>query len=137
MALYYSGNALDWHNAGIVDYHLSFGRHFTYPHMIVDKDDLLIVMRASFAPAGDDEPAPPSPNSDYYKCVSVLIKGSMPWTQYPPFECPFPVISALIPLHLLELVMYEGERAGARNREICAVVRHRITHYQDVFRPAN
>lgn len=69
VALYYSGNGVDWHQAGIVDYHLSFGRHFTYPHMIVDKDDLLIVMRATFAPEGDDKPPPPSPYTAYYKCV--------------------------------------------------------------------
>jgi len=44
--------------AGILDYHLSFGRHFTYPHMLVDGDDLLVVMRATYAPGGDDRPPP-------------------------------------------------------------------------------
>ena len=71
MALYYSGNAMDWVQAGIVDYHLSFGRHFTYPHMIVDGEDLLIVMRATYAPGGDDRPPPVSPYGGYYKCAPV------------------------------------------------------------------
>ena len=35
MGLYYSGNGFDWHHAGMIDYHLSFGRHFTYPHMTI------------------------------------------------------------------------------------------------------
>ena len=69
VALYYSGNAMDWVQAGILDYHLSFGRHFTYPHMLIDGDDLLVVMRATYAPAGDDSPPPDSPYGGYYKCV--------------------------------------------------------------------
>ncbi len=47
IGLYYSGNGIDWHSSGIVDYHLGFGQHFTYPHMTVSGDDLLIVMRAT------------------------------------------------------------------------------------------
>lgn len=47
--------------AGIVDYHLSFGRHFTYPHMTIAGADLLIVMRATFSPKG-----PLQPISQYY-----------------------------------------------------------------------
>ncbi len=74
VALYYSGNAMDWVQAGILDYHLSFGRHFTYPHMLVDDDDLLIVMRATYAPAGDDSPPPDSPYGGYYKCESLRLR---------------------------------------------------------------
>lgn len=48
VGLYYSGNGFDWHPAGILDYHLSFGRHFTYPHMAIAGEDLLVVMRATF-----------------------------------------------------------------------------------------
>lgn len=48
VGLYYSSNGFDWHTAGIVDYHLSFGRHFTYPHMTISGEDLLVVMRATF-----------------------------------------------------------------------------------------
>ena len=86
VALYYSSNGIDWLHAGIVDYHLSFGRHFTYPHMIVDNSDLLIVMRATFAPEGDDVPPPPSPNSAYYKYAhpsspSSIISQYQPQTQ--------------------------------------------------------
>ncbi len=58
--------------AGILDYHLSFGRHFTYPHMLVDGDDLLVVMRATYAPGGDDRPPPLSPYGGYYKCALTL-----------------------------------------------------------------
>lgn len=77
VALYYSSNGIDWLHAGIVDYHLSFGRHFTYPHMIVDNDDLLIVMRATFAPGGDDQPPPPSPNSAYYKFAPHVMPSNL------------------------------------------------------------
>ena len=55
-----------------MDYHLSFGRHFTYPHMIVDGNDLLVVMRATYAPGGDDRPPPLSPYGGYYKCALTL-----------------------------------------------------------------
>lgn len=47
MGLYYSGNAVDWWPAGVLDYHLDFASHFTYPHMAVVGDDLLVVMRAT------------------------------------------------------------------------------------------
>ena len=77
VALYYSGNAMDWVQAGILDYHLSFGRHFTYPHMILDGEDLLVVMRATYAPAGDDHPPPVSPYGGYYKCVLVTVAAVM------------------------------------------------------------
>jgi len=53
LGLFFSGNAVDWMFAGIVDYSLAFHRHFTYPHMIVDGEDLLITSRATiddFAP---------------------------------------------------------------------------------------
>ena len=36
--------------------------------MIVDGDDLLVVMRATYAPGGDDRPPPLSPYGGYYKC---------------------------------------------------------------------
>ena len=42
LALFYSANALDWMRAGMVDYAISLGRHFAYPHMIVDGPDLLV-----------------------------------------------------------------------------------------------
>lgn len=47
VGLFYSGNGVDWQPAGIVDYHMSFGRHFAYPHMTIVGNDLLIVMRAT------------------------------------------------------------------------------------------
>ena len=43
MGLYYSGNAMDWWPAGVLDYHLDFAAHFTYPHMALAGDDLLVV----------------------------------------------------------------------------------------------
>ena len=84
MALYYSGNAMDWVQAGILDYHLSFGRHFTYPHMLVDGEDLMVVMRATYAPAGDDSPPPDSPYGGYYKCdfsETVTSVLTSPWSR--------------------------------------------------------
>lgn len=54
LALFYSPNLLDWVAAGVVDYHTRLGRHFTYPHMVVDGQDLLIVSRASFSPWSKD-----------------------------------------------------------------------------------
>ena len=37
VALYYRANAMDWVQAGILDYHHSLGRNFTSPHMIIDR----------------------------------------------------------------------------------------------------
>ncbi|KDD75839.1 hypothetical protein H632_c476p1, partial [Helicosporidium sp. ATCC 50920] len=55
LALFYSPNLFNWQPAGVVDYHQALHRHFTYPHMIVDGEDLLIVSRASFAPWARDD----------------------------------------------------------------------------------
>lgn len=51
MGLFYSGNAFDWWTAGIIDYHLDFADHFTYPHMVIAGEDLLVVMRATAPPS--------------------------------------------------------------------------------------
>jgi len=60
MGLFYSGNAVDWWTAGVIDYHLDFAAHFTYPHMIVNDNglgpDLLVVMRATAPPANASSP---------------------------------------------------------------------------------
>jgi len=53
MGLYYSGNAVDWWPAGVIDYHLDFAEHFTYPHMAVAGEDLLVVMRATAPPLNE------------------------------------------------------------------------------------
>ncbi|KAL4442779.1 hypothetical protein ABPG77_006773, partial [Micractinium sp. CCAP 211/92] len=58
LALYYSSNLVSWMLAGMVDYHLNLGRHFAYPHMMVDGQDLLIVTRAAFAPWAKNADAP-------------------------------------------------------------------------------
>jgi hypothetical protein len=53
LGLFYSGNAEDWIFAGMVDYTHRFLFHFTYPDMVIDGSDLLIVSRATiddFAP---------------------------------------------------------------------------------------
>jgi hypothetical protein len=63
LALYYSSNLVSWVMAGMVDYHISLGRHFAYPHMIIDGRDLLVVSRAAFAPWARDADAP---LNDYY-----------------------------------------------------------------------
>ena len=70
VALYHNRNGMGWGPAGLLDYHLSFGRHFTYPHMLVDGNDLLVVMRATYAPGGDERPPPVSPYVGYYKCAA-------------------------------------------------------------------
>ncbi|KAI3424245.1 hypothetical protein D9Q98_009601 [Chlorella vulgaris] len=57
LALYYSSNLVSWVLAGMVDYHINLGRHFAYPHMLVDGRDLLIVSRAAFAPWAHDSDA--------------------------------------------------------------------------------
>ncbi|KFM26921.1 hypothetical protein F751_4982 [Auxenochlorella protothecoides] len=54
LMLYYSPNLVDWTSAGVVDYHVKLGRHFAYPHMMVDGTDLVIVSRASFSPWSED-----------------------------------------------------------------------------------
>lgn len=54
MGLFYSGNAFDWWTAGILDYHLDFADHFTYPHMVIAGADLLVVMRATAPPVDPD-----------------------------------------------------------------------------------
>ncbi len=36
LGLFYSPNLVSWVLAGMVDYHISLGRHFAYPHMLVD-----------------------------------------------------------------------------------------------------
>lgn len=36
LGLFYSPNAVSWVLAGMVDYQVSLGRHFAYPHMLVD-----------------------------------------------------------------------------------------------------
>lgn len=36
LALFYSPNLVSWVLAGMVDYHVSLGRHFAYPHMLID-----------------------------------------------------------------------------------------------------
>lgn len=58
LALYYSSNLVSWMLAGMVDYHLNLGRHFAYPHMLIDGRDLLVVTRAAFAPWAKDADAP-------------------------------------------------------------------------------
>jgi hypothetical protein len=47
LALHYSGNLVDWTQAGLIDYTLAFHRHFTQPSMLIDGDDLLVVTEAS------------------------------------------------------------------------------------------
>ena len=51
LGLYYSGNAIDWVLAGLVDYGEEFHQHFTYPHMLIDGEDLLVVTRATLPEA--------------------------------------------------------------------------------------
>ena len=45
MGLFFSGNAMDWWPAGVLDYHMDFAYHFTYPHMTIVGDDLLVSPR--------------------------------------------------------------------------------------------
>ena len=45
MGLFFSGNAMDWWPAGVLDYHIDFAYHFTYPHMTIVGDDLLVSPR--------------------------------------------------------------------------------------------
>lgn len=54
LGLFYSTNMLNWVQAGLIDYHVTLGRHFTYPHMITDGEDLVVVSRATFV-AGQRE----------------------------------------------------------------------------------
>jgi len=51
LGLFYSANAVDWVFAGFVDYHLDYMNHFSYPQMIIDEEDLLVVTRATL-PSG-------------------------------------------------------------------------------------
>jgi hypothetical protein len=50
LGLFYSTNLFNWITAGVVDYHITFGRHFSYPHMAIDGEDLIIVSRATIIP---------------------------------------------------------------------------------------
>jgi len=61
LGLFYSTNLFNWIPAGVVDYHTTLGRHFAYPHMAVDGEDLIIVSRATIVP-GERE----STLNDYY-----------------------------------------------------------------------
>jgi hypothetical protein len=58
LGLFYSPNLVSWVLAGMVDYHINLGRHFAYPHMLIDGRDLLIVSRAAFAPWARSADAP-------------------------------------------------------------------------------
>ncbi len=42
LGLFYSSNVFDWTPAGMIDYHISLGRHFAYPHMVIEGTDLLV-----------------------------------------------------------------------------------------------
>ena len=58
LALYYSPNAVTWHFATVIDYHLRLDRgHFAYPHAVVNGSDLLMVSRATL-PDPDGQIAP-------------------------------------------------------------------------------
>jgi hypothetical protein len=65
LGLYYSGNAIDWVLAGLVDYGEEFHHHFTYPHMLIDGDDLLVVTRATL-------PGAPRPFNNHSSNAIVL-----------------------------------------------------------------
>ena len=65
LGLYYSGNAIDWVLAGLVDYGEEFHQHFTYPHMLIDGDDLLVVSRATL-------PGAPKPYNNHSSNAIVM-----------------------------------------------------------------
>jgi hypothetical protein len=52
LALHYSPDLAHWTEAGLVDYTLALHRHVTYPSMLVDGDDLLVVARAAIGGDG-------------------------------------------------------------------------------------
>jgi hypothetical protein len=65
LGLHFSPNLLNWQFAGLIDYSEHLGRHFTYPHMVIDGEDLLVVTRASFVPGAPRE-GPASPLDQFY-----------------------------------------------------------------------
>jgi len=77
VGLYYSGNGFDWHSAGILDYHLSFGRHFTYPHMTIVGADLLVVMRATFESGKLEE------TKEYYVSIRIRFESLPALRRFP------------------------------------------------------
>lgn len=51
LVLYSSTNLLDWLYIGVVARHMSLDSHFTYPHMVIDGDDLVMVCRSTLKTA--------------------------------------------------------------------------------------
>ncbi|KDD71737.1 hypothetical protein H632_c4485p0, partial [Helicosporidium sp. ATCC 50920] len=48
LALFVSADLASWEQVGVVAKHPHLGRHFSYPHVLVSGEDLLIVTRAAF-----------------------------------------------------------------------------------------
>ena len=58
LVLFWSADLLHWQDVGFVDYTLALHRHFTYPSMILDGQDLVVVTRAAIGGHGINSCAP-------------------------------------------------------------------------------
>ncbi len=85
--LFHSSNLLDWVPSGIISFHLEFNRHYSYPHMLVSGDDLLLVTRAT-SDFGSGEPIHKFYNNHNSNSVAFLrVKkfrrfGQLSWVKH-------------------------------------------------------